>query len=51
MDAALMQAAGIATICLGASGGELHAPNEWVSLSELVALGEILEATIRTYCG
>jgi acetylornithine deacetylase/succinyl-diaminopimelate desuccinylase-like protein len=51
MDAALMQAAGIPTICLGASGGDLHAPDEWVDLNELVALGAILESTVREFCG
>jgi acetylornithine deacetylase len=51
MDAALMQAAGIATISMGASGGHLHAPDEWVSLPELTALGEVLELTARTFCG
>jgi acetylornithine deacetylase len=51
MDAALMQAAGIPTICLGASGGGFHAPDEWVALDELIALGAILEGTIRDFCG
>ena len=50
MDAALMQSAGMPTISLGASGGHLHGADEWVSLSELVTLGEILEATARAYC-
>jgi acetylornithine deacetylase/succinyl-diaminopimelate desuccinylase-like protein len=50
MDAALMQAAGIPTICMGARSDRLHAPDEWVSLDELVALGDILESTARTYC-
>jgi acetylornithine deacetylase len=51
MDAALMQSAGIPTISLGAAGGHFHAADEWVSLGELVTLGQILEATARTYCG
>jgi acetylornithine deacetylase/succinyl-diaminopimelate desuccinylase-like protein len=51
MDAALMQGAGIPTLSVGASGDHFHAPDEWVSLSELVAVGEILERTIRDFCG
>ena len=51
MDAALMQGAGIATLSVGASGDHLHAPDEWVSIPELVSVGEILERTIRRFCG
>jgi acetylornithine deacetylase/succinyl-diaminopimelate desuccinylase-like protein len=51
MDAALLQAAGIATISLGATSERLHAPDEWVDVGELLTLGEILESTIRSYCG
>ena len=51
MDAALMQAAGITTLSIGASGGNLHAADEWVSLTDLITVGEILEAAIRHYCG
>jgi acetylornithine deacetylase len=51
MDAALMQSAGIATLSIGATGDHLHAPDEWVSIPELVSVGEILERTIRAYCG
>jgi acetylornithine deacetylase len=50
MDAALMQAAGIPTISLGASGGGLHAADEWVALDELVTLGAILDETVRDFC-
>ena len=46
MDAALMQAAGIPTLSVGATGDHFHAPDEWVSLSELVAVGDILERAI-----
>lgn len=49
-DAALFQQAGIPTLMLGAYGENFHAPDEWVSLPELVQLGEILEATIRRFC-
>jgi acetylornithine deacetylase/succinyl-diaminopimelate desuccinylase-like protein len=51
MDAALMQAAGIPTLSIGASGGNIHASDEWVSLTDLVAVGEILEGAIQNYCG
>jgi len=51
MDAALMQGAGIPTLSVGASGDHFHAPEEWVSLPELVAVGEILEGAIRDFCG
>jgi len=51
MDAAVMQGAGIATLSVGASGDHLHAPDEWVSIPELVSVGEILERTILRYCG
>ncbi len=50
-DAALMQEAGIPTLLMGAQGGNLHSPDEWVSLSELTKLGEILEKTVIAYCG
>jgi acetylornithine deacetylase len=47
-DAALMQAAGIPTILIGATGGNFHAPDEWLSLSEFMKLCTILEqAAIR----
>jgi hypothetical protein len=31
---------------IGASGGNLHAPDEWVSLPELAAIGEVLVRTV-----
>ena len=51
MDAALMQEAGIPTMVTGASGGNFHAPDEWVSLSELSHLADILRETAFSYCG
>lgn len=51
MDCAIMQSAGIPTISIGATGGNLHAPDEWVSLPELVQVTEILERTARRFCG
>jgi acetylornithine deacetylase/succinyl-diaminopimelate desuccinylase-like protein len=48
-DAALLQAAGIPTLLLGATGGNYHTAGEWASISELVRLTEILEQTARAY--
>ena len=42
-DAALMQAAGIPTVLIGATGGNYHAPDEWVSVSEFIKLCAIVE--------
>jgi succinyl-diaminopimelate desuccinylase len=50
MDAALMQEGGIPTLVTGASGGNFHAPDEWVSLSELAKLADLLRETAFTYC-
>ncbi len=50
MDAAIMQAAGIPTISLGATGANLHAADEWVSLRELVMVGDIVERAIGDFC-
>jgi len=51
MDAALVQAAGIPTLSIGAGGGNLHAPDEWVSIPELEAIALVLEATCVDFCG
>ncbi len=51
MDAALMQDAGIPTVSVGASGDHFHAPDEWVSVSELVTVGDILERAIIRFGG
>ena len=50
MDAALMQSAGIPTLSIGASGGLFHAPDEWVSLSDLAITGDIIERTVLHFC-
>lgn len=50
-DAALFQAAGIPTLMFGAQGANLHAPDEWVSLSDLAKLVTILEASAVDFCG
>ena len=50
-DSGLTQAAGIATLSYGALGGNFHAPDEWVSVSEVVQGVAILEEAIAAYCG
>lgn len=47
-DAALMQGADVPTILVGPTGGNLHAPDEWVSLSHTLRLYELLLETVRT---
>lgn len=48
-DAALMQAAGIPTLLIGATGGNFHAPGEWLSVSEMVKLCAILEQAVADF--
>lgn len=50
-DSGLTQGAGIPTLSFGALGGNFHAPDEWVSLSEIVQGVEILERAIEEFCG
>jgi acetylornithine deacetylase/succinyl-diaminopimelate desuccinylase-like protein len=45
-DAALFQEAGIPTLMTGAYGENFHAPQEWVSVSELVKLVNVVEKTV-----
>lgn len=49
-DAALFQDAGIPTLMFGAPGDNLHAPNEWVSLSGLMKLANLIAASARRFC-
>jgi acetylornithine deacetylase/succinyl-diaminopimelate desuccinylase-like protein len=49
-DAALFQQAGIPTLMLGAYGENLHAPDEWVAIPDLMKLGKILVATAQEFC-
>lgn len=49
-DSQLFQDAGFPTLGLGALGGNLHAPDEWVSLSEMETLIKVLQDTITAYC-
>lgn len=48
-DAALMQAAGIPTLLIGATGGNYHAPDEWVSIRDMVNLCSILEHAVTSF--
>ncbi len=49
-DAALFQEAGIPTLMTGAYGENFHAPQEWVSVSELVKLVAIVERSVTKFC-
>ena len=50
-DSGLCSEAGIPTLCYGVDGGNFHAPDEWVSMPEMVAAVEIVEHTIERFCG
>ncbi|HEX3930765.1 MAG TPA: M20/M25/M40 family metallo-hydrolase [Nocardioides sp.] len=50
-DAALMQNAGIPTLLLGPLGGNFHAPDEWLSISETVSVVDLLVVAAREYLG
>jgi acetylornithine deacetylase len=50
-DSALMQAAGIPTVMFGPLGGNFHAPDEWVSIGEIVQAAAMLERAVVRFCG
>lgn len=50
-DSGLCSAAGIPTLVYGVEGGNFHAPDEWVSMPEMVAAVEIVEGAIERFCG
>jgi acetylornithine deacetylase/succinyl-diaminopimelate desuccinylase-like protein len=50
-DAALMQTAGVPTILFGPLGGNFHAPDEWVSMTEIVQAAAVLERASARFCG
>ena len=50
-DSGLTQGAGIPTLSYGALGGNFHAPDEWVSIDELVQGVGIVEDAIVEFCG
>ena len=50
MDAALLQAAGVETVVLGAAGTGAHADVEWVDVESVVQLAGILAEAALEYC-
>jgi acetylornithine deacetylase len=50
-DAGLLAEAGIPTAIFGPGGEGLHSEVEWVSLSSLESLADILTDTAKTFCG
>jgi acetylornithine deacetylase len=50
-DSGLCSEAGIPTLCYGVDGGNFHAPDEWVSMPEMVQAVTIVEDTIERFCG
>jgi acetylornithine deacetylase len=50
-DAAFIAAAGIPTVMYGAGGAGAHAAEEWVSVSDTIAVTETLIAAARRICG
>lgn len=49
-DSQLFQDAGFPTLGLGSLGGNFHAPEEWVSISEMETLIKVLSDVIERYC-
>lgn len=50
-DAAILAAAGTETVVLGPKGDGLHTTEEWVDVSSVAHLAEVLAETARRYCG
>ncbi|RDH74612.1 M20/M25/M40 family metallo-hydrolase [Mycolicibacterium moriokaense] len=50
-DAALLQSAGIPTVLFGPEGGNYHASDEWVSITDVIASAEILRRTVISLLG
>jgi acetylornithine deacetylase len=50
MDAALLQAAGIETVVMGAAGTGAHSDVEWVDVESVVQLAEIVAEAAVDYC-
>jgi acetylornithine deacetylase len=50
MDSALLQAAGVETVVLGATGAGAHSDEEWVDVESVVKLAEILAEAAAAYC-
>lgn len=50
-DAGLIAEAGIPCLVVGVDGGGAHADEEWVTVASLETLTDVLEGTIRDFCG
>jgi acetylornithine deacetylase len=50
-DAALLEAAGIPSLLFGVTGGGAHAATEYVEVSSLLQLTDVLTGTIQEFCG
>ena len=50
-DAGLIQEAGIPCLLIGVAGGGAHADVEWVTVASVLQLTDVLEGTIRDFCG
>jgi acetylornithine deacetylase/succinyl-diaminopimelate desuccinylase-like protein len=50
-DSGLTQGAGIPTVMFGPLGGNFHAPDEWVSLPEVVRAADIVEVAVIEFLG
>jgi acetylornithine deacetylase len=50
MDAALLSAAGVDTVVMGATGAGAHAVEEWVDLQSVADLARCLAGTALRYC-
>lgn len=51
MDAALIGAAGIDAVVIGADGGGAHTPEEWTDLASVHRLAEIVAGAVVGFCG
>jgi acetylornithine deacetylase len=49
-DAALMSAAGIPSVVFGVKGGGMHSTREWVDVSSMRQVAEVLLATAIEVC-
>jgi acetylornithine deacetylase len=50
-DSGLMQGAGIPTLMFGPLGTNFHAPDEWISIPEVVQAVAIVEGAVRRFLG
>ena len=50
-DSAILGAAGIPSVVMGAAGGGIHQDVEWADLDSVAGLAELLYRTARQFCG